>query len=139
MAASLDLSVVHFIGSNLDRMEERLDVLHNQWMLATDTYNAAIAVPINETLPVAACNGAAAAEDGQLWTELFSLRKDAYSLGQPPGSTLPEAFMRQKMDLAFSHRARKLADLEHAEEVRRLQLETTMLKAERLVHKSSHV
>ena len=139
MAASLDLSVVRFTGSNLDRMEERLDVLHNQWTLATDTYNAAIAVPINETLPVAACNGAAAAEAEQLWTELSRFRKDAYSLGQPSGSTLPEAFMRQKMDLAWSYRERKMAELQHAEEVRRLQLENTMLKAERLVHKSSHV
>ena len=138
MAASATLPL-RFSGDNLQQMEERLDELHARWTRAVDDYHEAIAVPIDETLAVAYHKGTAAVQDSHMYNELFSLQMAAHALGQPAGSTLPEAFQRNKMELVWSQREKTLLDLHHAEEFRRLQLENTMLKAERLVHKSSHV
>ena len=137
--AALDLAVVAFDGTNLDAMEQRLDFLCKQFCTATDNYNMSKEFPISETLPVVTAKAEASAEAQQLYAEQLRLRETAVSLGQTPGETLPEIFMRQKMDVVWSNHALKRQALESAEEVRRLQLETRMLRAECLLYQSSHV
>ena len=138
--AALDLAVVAFDGTNLDAMEQRLDFLCKQFCTATDNYNMSKEFPISETLPVLTAKVEATAEAQQLYAEQLRLRETAAAaLGQTPGETLPELFMRQKMDVVWSNHALKLQALESAEEVRRLQLETRMLKAECSLSQSSHV